>query len=86
MVADDERIGCHSSRGSAQDFNDFIQGAGLMDIGFNGNTYAWSMREHGLNTKWDRLDNFLINYVYGQANPNWRVEHLSRSDSDHTSI
>lgn len=51
VVADDERIGCHSSRGLAQDFDDFILGVGLLDVEFNGNKYTWSRREHGVNTK-----------------------------------
>lgn len=46
VVSDEERIGCLSSKGSAQDFNQFFLGVGLMDTGYCGNKYTWSKREH----------------------------------------
>lgn len=56
IVSEVERLGCQSSRVLATEFNNFILGAGLMDVKHNGNKYTWVRKEHGLDTKWARLD------------------------------
>lgn len=56
VKTEEERLGCHSSRGSTMDFNNFMLRAGLIDAGYNGNKYTWCRREHGLDVKWARLD------------------------------
>lgn len=61
VLSEEGRIGCHSSRGSTVEFNNFVLGVGLLDAGYNGNKYSWSIRVHGINFKWTRHDNFLIN-------------------------
>ncbi|XP_020695873.2 uncharacterized protein LOC110109244 [Dendrobium catenatum] len=64
-----------------EDFNDMISNGNLIDIGFTGNNFTWH-RGH----LWQRLDRVLFNDDWLNVFHLTKVEHLSRTLSDHSPI
>ncbi|KAL0911913.1 hypothetical protein M5K25_017849 [Dendrobium thyrsiflorum] len=61
-----------------EDFNDMIRNCCLSDIGFTGSSFTWSN-----NRVWERLDRVLFNGDWINSFTNSRIQHLSRTASNH---
>ncbi|XP_020694935.2 uncharacterized protein LOC110108584 [Dendrobium catenatum] len=66
---------------SMDEFNDMILACSLMDIGYSGNRFTWH-RGH----LWQRLDSVLFNNSWVNTFNLTKVEHLSRTLSDHSPL
>ncbi|XP_073154233.1 uncharacterized protein [Henckelia pumila] len=73
---------CLGSSGGRQlpmdEFNDFILESALVDAGFEGSSFTWTNRNI-----WKRLDRVFVSVDWSDHFHSIRVEHLSRSVSDH---
>ncbi|KAL9686220.1 hypothetical protein QQ045_023675 [Rhodiola kirilowii] len=67
-----------------KDFNEFMLGAELNDVGFVGNPFTSSNNQSGDRRVWERLDRVLVNGMALHAFPRIQVTHLPRlMYSDH---
>ncbi|KAL0912822.1 hypothetical protein M5K25_016231 [Dendrobium thyrsiflorum] len=77
-----ERVGGkYPNFNAMEDFNSMIQDCNLHDIGFSGGSFTWSRA-----SMWQRLDRFLFNNEWIADFTMTRVEHLSRTHSDHAPL
>ncbi|PKU78094.1 hypothetical protein MA16_Dca013160 [Dendrobium catenatum] len=63
------------------DFNHKISSCNLTDIGFSGSSFTWNR-----NNMWQRLDRLLFNNDWISKFNMTRVQHLSRTLSDHSPL
>lgn len=70
----------------ADTFNDLIQTAGLMDLGFIGYTFIWNNRRQDANFIEQRLDRALANDRWNIQFPNSTLRHPGPLTSDHLPI
>ncbi|KAK8657846.1 hypothetical protein V6N13_036065 [Hibiscus sabdariffa] len=79
IASSSERMGGSARRdGISVDFNDFLQRAGLNDLGFHGARYTWKR-----GTLHQRLDRCLGSDAWWWLWPQSHVLHLNRVGSDH---
>ncbi|KAK1363101.1 hypothetical protein POM88_038662 [Heracleum sosnowskyi] len=76
-----ERANCIYRERDSVYFNEFINNMNLMDMMMNNSDFTW----FGPNSKKNRLDRCLVNYQW-QAVSNWKLQALSRKNSDHKAI
>ncbi|XP_043725893.1 uncharacterized protein LOC122672496 [Telopea speciosissima] len=69
-----------------EDFGDFVNGAGLIDGGFEGSTFTWTNGQSGRCMVKARLDRVLYNSVWSSYFQISRVHQLSRTCSDHAPL
>ncbi|CAL1372119.1 unnamed protein product [Linum trigynum] len=67
-------------------FNNFIDQANLIDLGFSGPRFTWSRGDTASNYKASRIDRSLCNSTWNECFPNSTVIHLPRMQSDHSPI
>ncbi|XP_072954595.1 uncharacterized protein [Typha angustifolia] len=67
-------------------FADFIEAAGLCDLGFEGLPYTWCNNQAGSRRIWVRLDRVLANTRWLGQYPMAKVRHLDRTASDHAPL
>ncbi|WOL13884.1 hypothetical protein Cni_G22664 [Canna indica] len=65
------------------DFRNFMAGTELIDDGFQGPTCTWSNMRNDERRISARLDKVLYNVKWLEANPDFKVKHLSRIEYDH---
>lgn len=58
----------------------------LQDLGFLGNRFTWCNGREGNDSICERPDQFTANKEWQELYPNWRVDHLVTSYSDHSPI
>ncbi|XP_042980090.1 uncharacterized protein LOC122310271 [Carya illinoinensis] len=81
---DQERIGGHPRpRIAMEEFNTFIDMAGLSDLGFQGNHMTWCNGHEGRSRCWARLDRALVNSAHVLEFPSAEGSYLPRLSSDH---
>ncbi|XP_056692196.1 uncharacterized protein [Spinacia oleracea] len=68
------------------DLVNFMDDAGLVDIGYNGCPYTWTNARQGAALIQERLDRALVNSVWLNSFPFTKVHHLPRTYSDHAPI
>ncbi|KAL2904687.1 Catalase-peroxidase [Bienertia sinuspersici] len=95
MVLDDlnevtctnEKLGGNQFKhGQCQDFNNFEDNAGMIDLGFQGNPFTWTNGREGAAVIRERLDRAIANTKWLEAFPKTKVMHLTRTYSDHYPI
>ncbi|XP_073149021.1 uncharacterized protein [Henckelia pumila] len=73
---------CLGSSGGRQlpmdEFNHFVLDSALVDAGFEGSSFTWTNK-----SIWKRLDRVFVSVDWGDHFNSIRVEHLSRTVSDH---
>ncbi|XP_073137349.1 uncharacterized protein [Henckelia pumila] len=73
---------CLGSSGGRQlpmdEFNHFVLESALVDAGFEGSSFTWTNK-----SIWKRLDRVFVSVDWGDHFNSIRVEHLSRTVSDH---
>ncbi|CAL1391746.1 unnamed protein product [Linum trigynum] len=67
-------------------FNDRINSAELLDLGFSGPKFTWTRGNESTTVKASRIDRSLCNPRWNLAFPNTSVLHLPRTQSDHNPI
>ncbi|XP_071912221.1 uncharacterized protein [Coffea arabica] len=75
--------GRERSEGSFRDFNNFISGNELVDIGFVGVSWTWSNTWDGEGEVKERLDRCLGSVGWMQLHENVTCEHIEKEASDH---
>ncbi|WRX14697.1 Reverse transcriptase domain - like 10 [Theobroma cacao] len=79
IVSCAERLnGAPPHGGSMEDFVATLLDCGLIDAGFEGNSYTWTN-----NHMFQRLDRVVYNPEWGHCFSSTRVQHLNRDGSDH---
>lgn len=68
---------------SSNPFTDFIDGYGMIDLGFCGDPYTWSNHGQGSNLIKERLDRGIANCNWFNFFPSYSVMHLPAHTSDH---
>ncbi|OVA14191.1 Endonuclease/exonuclease/phosphatase [Macleaya cordata] len=82
-----ERVGGRPSMcPNMVDFNDFMDGNGLVDSGYVGSKFTWCNNQQGSRRIWVRLDRVLTNYFWIHTFPPIVVNHLTRVCSDHSPL
>lgn len=71
---------------AVNEFNDFINSAGLIDAGYKGNVFTWQNKIRGSPNSWARLDRILINNKFLTTMPTIKVLHLVEVHSDHSPL
>ncbi|KAF5469005.1 hypothetical protein F2P56_013110 [Juglans regia] len=69
--------------GAMEDFNNWIQQGGLIQMASKGSVFSWCNGQHGLARSWAWLDHVLIEVSFLSVFPNAICSYLSRSTSDH---
>ncbi|CAL1388052.1 unnamed protein product [Linum trigynum] len=67
-------------------FNDRINGADLVDLGYSGPNFTWTRGENSDTYRASRIDRSLCNIQWNSVFPNTTVRHLPRLNSDHNPI
>ena len=73
-------------QGSFQDFNNFIEHNGLIDIGFEGNPWTWSNHWSHEGEIKQRLDRALVSHDWSQIFDRTIVKHIEILGSDHSML
>lgn len=71
---------------ATSDFNNMIATLGLLDIGFFGNQFIWSINRQGNAYVAARLDRSLTNQAWAFSFLDSYIQHLVRQNSDHSPI
>jgi hypothetical protein len=71
---------------SSNPFTDFMDGYGMIDLGFCGNLYTWSNHRQGSNLIKERLDRGIANSTWINSFPSYSVVHLPAHTSDHSPL
>jgi hypothetical protein len=71
---------------SPNPFIDFMDGYGMIDLGFYGNPYTWSNHRHGFSLIKERLDRGIANCNWINFFPSYSVIHLPAHTSDHSPL
>ncbi|KAG2675069.1 hypothetical protein I3760_13G167500 [Carya illinoinensis] len=66
-----------------EEFNEFINLAGLQEMSFMGGPFSWCNGHAMLTRSWVRLDRMLVDNTCAGKYPSIRMEYLQRSSSDH---
>ncbi|KAF5441792.1 hypothetical protein F2P56_037007 [Juglans regia] len=69
--------------GAMEDFNNWIQQGGLIEMASQGTAFSWCNGQHGLARSWARLDCVLLDVSFLSVFPNVIYSYLPRSASDH---
>lgn len=83
---DDKVGGLPFSLSSNDPFLSFIHSNGLIDLGFNGNSFTWSNKRSDDRNVKERLDRSLANREWLSLFPNATITHLPMIASDHALI
>ncbi|XP_056687673.1 uncharacterized protein [Spinacia oleracea] len=87
VISQADKMGGRAFRPSqCQDLQSFINAAGLVDVGFNGNPYTWTNSRDGADMIKERLDRALFNASWLEQFPHTKVSHLPRTYSDHAPL
>ncbi|EOY25451.1 Uncharacterized protein TCM_016759 [Theobroma cacao] len=79
IVSCDERLhGAIPHDGSMEDLSSTLLDCGLLDAGFEGNSFTWTN-----NRMFQRLDRVVYNHEWAEFFSSTRVQHLNRDGSDH---
>jgi hypothetical protein len=83
-----EKSGGRQSLGSTShnNFLDFVQSNGLIDLGYSGNPFTWNNKRQGRENLRERLDRGLSNKDWVLLFPNSHISHLPASSSNHNPI
>ncbi|XP_042964794.1 uncharacterized protein LOC122299025 [Carya illinoinensis] len=82
--SDEERIGGRPRpRIAMEEFNSFIDMAGLSELGFQGNNMTWCNGHEGRSQSWARLDRALVNLAHVLEFPSVGGIYLPKLSSDH---
>ncbi|KAF5472311.1 hypothetical protein F2P56_009038 [Juglans regia] len=86
IIKDDSerRGGRPRPRMAMEDFNNWIDNCGLIDMRSSGRRFSWCNGQRGLARSWAKLDRGLVNASCLTRFPNMNNCYLSRSTSDHS--
>jgi hypothetical protein len=71
---------------SSNPFTDFMDGYGMVDLGFCENPYTWSNHRQGSSLIKERLDRGIANSSWITSFPSYSVVHLPAHTSDHSPL
>nr|XP_021842389.1 uncharacterized protein LOC110782531 [Spinacia oleracea] len=87
VTSQSEKMGGRPFRsGKCKDLRNFMDAAGLVDLGYHGNPYTWTNARDGAGLIRERLDRALANSPWLDIFPHTQVHHLPRTHSDHCPI
>lgn len=87
VVSQSEKMGGRPVRSNqGRGLIDFMDDAGLVDIGYNGCPYTWTNAREGMELIQERLDRALANSPWMDNFPHTKVHHLPRTYSDHSPL
>lgn len=87
FISQSEKMGGRPVRSSqGRNLINFMDDAGLVDIGYNGCKYTWTNARDGIDLIQERLDRALANSPWMDNFPHTKVHHLPRIHSDHSPI
>ncbi|XP_038982901.1 uncharacterized protein LOC120110929 [Phoenix dactylifera] len=88
ILAPSEKRGgrVYSDSVDRREFREFMNGAGLVDLGFTGPRFTWCNNQSGRSRVWERLDRAIASADWIQRFPSYQVSHLARIASDHCPI
>ncbi|KAF8380030.1 hypothetical protein HHK36_027500 [Tetracentron sinense] len=69
-----------------RNFTDMLNGANLLDLGFQGPRFTWSNRQENEKCIWERLDRFVANISWREMFEEATVYHLLDIGSDHRPV
>ncbi|XP_041015535.1 uncharacterized protein LOC121258175 [Juglans microcarpa x Juglans regia] len=69
-----------------EDFNEFIESCGLIDMKSDGSKFSWCNGQGGLVRSWSKLDRSLVNSLAVELFPDAIVHYLPRTTSDHAPL
>ncbi|XP_056692109.1 uncharacterized protein [Spinacia oleracea] len=69
-----------------KDMNNFVDAAGLVDLGYDGCPFTWTNARDGAALIRERLDRALVNSPWLHIFPHTKVHHIPRTYSDHAPI
>lgn len=72
--------------GQCRDLNNFVDKAGLVDLGYSGCPFTWKNARDGAALINERLDRALANATMLDNFPHMKVSHLPRTHSNHAPI
>lgn len=65
-----------------EEFNEWVEANGLLEMPFSGNLLSWCNEHHGLSRQWARLDQVFMNINFLNEFSDARMSYLARSSSD----
>ncbi|XP_048232195.1 uncharacterized protein LOC125370487 [Ricinus communis] len=74
------------ANGAIRRFREAVEEYGLMNLGYEGNSFTWTNGQHGSGNIMERLDRVLANDSWCVLFPCFRVHHLVRIRSDHSPL
>ncbi|XP_072054478.1 uncharacterized protein [Arachis hypogaea] len=80
---EEKRGGGLKSWSSISDFNNFIDGSSLMDLGMVGRNFTWSNKRRGEEQILERLDRILVSNSWLHMFPTNTVTRMQENGSDH---
>ncbi|KAF5468656.1 hypothetical protein F2P56_012795 [Juglans regia] len=80
----ERRGGCPRLPCAMEEFCNFIDAGGLMEIPSSGNKLSWCNGQSGMARSWARLDRALCNVRCLELFPSVSLKYLARHSSDHT--
>ncbi|XP_042942688.1 uncharacterized protein LOC122276858 [Carya illinoinensis] len=73
-------------RAAIDEFNEFIDNYGFIEMKTVGSKFSWCNGQRGLAWSWSKLDRCLMNVVAANVFPNACCKYMARSTSDHTPL
>ncbi|XP_042969076.1 uncharacterized protein LOC122301760 [Carya illinoinensis] len=73
-------------RAAIDEFNEFIDNYGFIEMKTVGSKFSWCNGQRGLARSWLKLDRCLMNVVAADVFPNACCKYMARSTSDHTPL
>ena len=86
LSLEEKRGGRNFGSSSHNDFVDFVQDFGLVDLEYNGNPFTWCNKRNGRNRIKERLDRGLSNHDWILLFLEASVKHLPVAASEHNPI
>ncbi|XP_056697424.1 uncharacterized protein [Spinacia oleracea] len=87
VTSQSEKLGGRPYRANqSRDFTNFVDAAGLIDLGFSGCPFTWTNARDGIEMIKEMLDRALANPKLLDLFPQTKVHHLPRTNSDHAPI
>lgn len=83
---EEHRGGRPRLRIAIDEFNEFIDNCGFIDMKAAGSRFSWCNGQRGLAQSWSKLDRCLMNVVAAGVLPDAFCKYLARSTSDHAPL
>ncbi|XP_042941234.1 uncharacterized protein LOC122275951 [Carya illinoinensis] len=83
---EEHRGGRPRLRVDIDEFNDFIDNGGFVDMKAVGSKFSWCNGQRGLARSWSKLDRCLMNVVVAGVFPDALCKYMARTTSDHAPL